>query len=162
LILVNTWLPKQVHQLVAEDVVVEDAETVVETVVTVQTVATAQIVVTEEVTEEVTVVDSADVDVEGTVAAVPIVPTSEADVVVHAEEPMFLKSTTPRRSLAWAHSMLTLYAHDHRIITRTLLRSEIASRGTAKWDCMFEMASGEMVGFYYLQDLFGTLVRPAV
>jgi hypothetical protein len=111
---VNTWLLKQVHQLVAEDVVVEAVVTVAETVVTVQTVVIAQTVVTE-VIEAATVEDSEAVDVEATVDVVVTAPSSEADAVVHAAEPMFLKSTTPRRSPAWAHSMLTPHAHDHLI-----------------------------------------------
>jgi len=56
-----------------------------------------------------------------TVAVVVIVPTLEADVVVHAEELMFLQSTTPRHSPAWAHSTPT---HMH-VLTNTVCTARI-------------------------------------
>lgn len=110
LILANTLLLNKVHLLVAEDVVTvaEAVETVVETAATVKTVVTV-------VTEVATVEDSVAVAVVATEDAVVIALSSEADAVVHVEELMFLKLTTPRRSPAWVHSMVTLRAHDHQI-----------------------------------------------
>jgi hypothetical protein len=108
-------LLKLVLQVIAEDVVedaeaveeIEEIEVIVQTVATVQIAATEVTVATAEASEDV-------------------------DVVVHAEEPTFLKSTTPRRSPAWAHSTLTLTHITNLVCTNKdlICRSNMALRGT--------------------------------